>query len=69
MAINDTYGLCHRFNRNIDLRQALWANKFFEDMKSLPGLIKQEHEALKVIMLIKFKLIDKSSMYVDEYAQ
>lgn len=34
-------------------------------MKSLPGLIKQEHEALKGITLVKFKLIEKTEMYID----
>jgi hypothetical protein len=38
-------------------------------MKSLPGLIKQEHEALKGKTLTAFKLIEKSETYIDEYAQ
>jgi hypothetical protein len=39
--IDETYYFCHKFNKNTELRSALWKNGFFEEMKSLPGLIKQ----------------------------
>lgn len=54
------YEFCKTLNRNIELRQALWKNGFFTEMKSLPGLIKHEHEALKAITACKFRLSQKS---------
>ena len=38
-------------------------------MKSLPGLIKHEHEALKAVTLCKYKLSQKSELYMDDYTQ
>ena len=35
---------------------ALSKSGFYEEMKSLPGLVKQEHEALKGITHAKFRL-------------
>ena len=54
------YNFCREFNLNIDLRSTLWKSGFFPQMKSLPGLIKQEHESLKTITINKYKMIVKS---------
>lgn len=67
--LNENYTFCQTFNKNVELRESLWKKGFFEEMKSLPGLIKQEHEALKALTLAKFSLIQKSDTYIDEYIQ
>ena len=58
---------CRNFNKDIRLREFLWKNGFFAEMKSLPGLVKQEHEALKGITISKYQLSLRSDLELDSY--
>eukprot|EP00928_Gymnodinium_smaydae_P017978 TRINITY_DN16856_c0_g1_i1.p1 TRINITY_DN16856_c0_g1~~TRINITY_DN16856_c0_g1_i1.p1 ORF type:complete len:1849 (-),score=514.47 TRINITY_DN16856_c0_g1_i1:74-5620(-) len=46
----------HKFNQRIDLRQALKRLGFMKEMLQLPGLLKQEREALSCSLRMLFRL-------------
>jgi hypothetical protein len=63
------YGFCKKFNQDYALRDKLWKNGFFTEMKNLPGLLNQEHESLKCLTFIKYKIMlkdeDKKTEFIE----
>ena len=55
------------FNDNIELRETLWKNGFYQDIKVLPGLIKHHYEIVKFKCKIYFKLIHIDQMYLPSF--
>ena len=53
-AINQSHAFAKRFNENVEIRKSLWARGFMKDMKTLPGLIKQQYLSLATIIQIRF---------------
>jgi len=55
-ALQRSYEFAQEFNQQIDLRQALKRLGFMREMKQLPGLLKQEREALSCSLKILFQV-------------
>lgn len=55
-ALKRSVDFAQRFNQQIELRQALKQLGFMREMKQLPGLLKQEREALGSSLKILFRL-------------
>lgn len=57
------------FNENIELRESLWKNGFYQDIKVLPGLIKHHYEIVKFKCKIYYKLIHIDEKYLPSFFQ
>merc|ERR1719181_2657173 len=55
-ALQRSFEFAQQFNEKIDLRQALKRLGFMREMKQLPGLLKQEREALSCSLKILFQV-------------
>ena len=51
--VTDSYDFTSNFNKQLDLRNSLWQEGFLSEMKQLPGLLKQERESLKCLLLLQ----------------
>lgn len=58
-AVENSYRFAQTFNSQIILRYKLWKNGFMEEMRNLPGLLKQEKESLNVYLTLLFKMLQE----------
>jgi len=68
-ALQRSFEFAHKFNQQIPLRQALKRLGFMREMKQLPGLLKQEREALSCSLKILFQVQGDARMKESDYAQ
>jgi brefeldin A-inhibited guanine nucleotide-exchange protein len=52
--IKDSYSFSSNFNKQLELRSSLWKEGFISEMKELPGLLRQERESLKCLILVEY---------------
>jgi len=67
-ALQRSFEFAQEFNQQIDLRQALKRLGFMREMKQLPGLLKQEREALSCSLKILFQVQSDERMQDSEFA-
>jgi brefeldin A-inhibited guanine nucleotide-exchange protein len=67
-ALQRSFEFAQEFNQKIELRQALKRLGFMREMKQLPGLLKQEREALSCSLKILFQVQRDERMLDSEYA-
>merc|ERR1719310_1630788 len=67
-ALQRSYEFAQEFNQQIDLRQALKRLGFMREMKQLPGLLKQEREALSCSLKILFQVLRDERMQKSDHA-
>lgn len=67
-ALQQSFEFAQEFNQKIDLRQMLKRLGFMREMKQLPGLLKQEREALSCSLKILFQVQCDTRMQKSEYA-
>merc|ERR1711972_99792 len=63
-----SFEFAQEFNQQIELRQTLKRLGFMREMKQLPGLLKQEREALSCSLKILFQVQRDARMRECEYA-
>merc|ERR1719343_1087909 len=61
-ALQRAFEFAQEFNQQIELRQALKQLGFMREMKQLPGLLKQEREALSCSLNVLFQVQADSRM-------
>merc|ERR1740129_2194065 len=67
-ALQRSFAFAQEFNQRIGLSQALKRLGFMREMKQLPGLLKQEREALSCSLKILFKVQGDSKLQGTEHA-
>lgn len=67
-ALQRSFEFAQKFNQQIQLRQVLKRLGFMREMRQLPGLLKQEREALSCSLKILFQVQGDSRMQESEYA-
>jgi len=67
-ALQRSFEFAQQFNQRIDLRQALKRLGFMREMKQLPGLLKQEREALSCSLKVLFQVQRDARMLDSEFA-
>eukprot|EP00743_Colponemidia_sp_Colp-15_P003456 GILK01003731.1.p1 GENE.GILK01003731.1~~GILK01003731.1.p1 ORF type:complete len:1011 (+),score=223.74 GILK01003731.1:78-3035(+) len=55
-ALEDSFRFAEAFNGQFALREKLWKDGFMSEMRQLPGLLKQEREALACAVKVLFRL-------------
>jgi hypothetical protein len=68
-ALERSYLFAQEFNQQIELRQTLKRMGFMREMKQLPGLLKQEREALSCSLKVLFQVQGDDRMQQPEHAQ
>jgi len=68
-AMNESIDFAQRFNRQIDLRQTLKRLGFMREMTQLPGLLKQEREAMSCSLNMLFQIHQDPRMQESRYAE
>merc|ERR1719226_375607 len=66
-ALQRSFDFAKEFNQQIELRQTLKRLGFMREMKQLPGLLKQEREALSCSLKVLFKLQRDEEAQQGEY--
>jgi brefeldin A-inhibited guanine nucleotide-exchange protein len=67
-ALQRSFEFAQEFNQKIELRQALKRLGFMREMRQLPGLLKQEREALSCSLKILFQVQNDARMLESEFA-
>mmetsp|Transcript_37723 Transcript_37723/g.69804 ORF Transcript_37723/g.69804 Transcript_37723/m.69804 type:complete len:1802 (-) Transcript_37723:138-5543(-) len=67
-ALQRSFEFAQQFNQRIELRQALKRLGFMREMKQLPGLLKQEREALSCSLKILFQVQADARMQGTDFA-
>lgn len=67
-ALKQSFEFAQEFNQKIELRQMLKRLGFMREMKQLPGLLKQEREALSCSLKILFQVQADARMQKSDYA-
>mmetsp|Transcript_109809 Transcript_109809/g.310361 ORF Transcript_109809/g.310361 Transcript_109809/m.310361 type:complete len:475 (+) Transcript_109809:2-1426(+) len=67
-ALQRSFDFAQAFNQQIELRQTLKRLGFMREMKQLPGLLKQEREALSCSLKVLFRVQADDRMRGTEYA-
>ena len=55
------------FNSNVALREQLWKQGFYPEIKVLPGLIKHHYEIMRFRSRIYFRLVHINALYSQDY--
>jgi len=66
-ALQRSFEFAQEFNQKLELRQALKQLGFMKEMKQLPGLLKQEREALSCSLKILFQVQSDARMLGTEF--
>jgi len=67
-ALQQSFEFAQEFNQQIELRQMLKRLGFMKEMKQVPGLLKQEREALSCSLKILFQVQSDARMQKSEFA-
>jgi len=68
-ALKNSYEFAQEFNQQIELRQTLKRLGFIREMRQLPGLLKQEREALSCSLTVLFQVQADPKFQETEYAE
>lgn len=67
-ALQRSFEFAQEFNQQIELRQTLKRRGFMQEMRQLPGLLKQEREALSCSLKILFQVQSDARMQESQHA-
>jgi len=68
-ALQRSFEFAQEFNQQIELRQSLKRLGFMKEMKQLPGLLKQEREALSCSLKVLFRIQGDERMVGKEHSE
>merc|ERR1712232_236807 len=66
-ALQRSFEFAQEFNQKLELRQALKRLGFMREMKQLPGLLKQEREALSCSLKMLFRIGQDARMQASDF--